>query len=88
MLKTFRILPLFFLLCFSAFAIDRAPVESSNIKTVGWESGILEIEFHSGGIYQYSDVPASVYTDMLNAPSKGKYFHANVKGRYEFRRIK
>ncbi len=88
MSKILRILPILCLLCLPAFALDRVPVKSSNIKTIGWESGTLEIEFHSGGIYQYSDVPAAIYTTMLDAPSKGKYFHKNIKDRYEFRRIK
>ena len=88
MLKIIKILPLFFMLCFSAFTMDRVPVESSNIKSIGWKSGILEIEFHSGGIYQYSDVPILIYTAMLDAPSKGKYFHAHIENLYEFHRIK
>lgn len=88
MLKIVRILPILCLLCFSAFAIDRVLVQSSNIKTMGWKPDVLEIEFLSGRIYQYSDVPLTVYTEMLDAPSKGEYFHANIKNHYEFLRIK
>ena len=33
----------------------RQPVSSSNIRSIGYDSmsSTLEIEFHSGGVYQY-----------------------------------
>ena len=65
----------------------RYPVSSSNLKSVGYENGILEVEFHSGGIYQYYGVPASVYNALMNASSKGSYLAAKVKGHYEYMRI-
>ena len=39
----------------------RNDVISSNLKSIGYDSAscILEIEFHSGGIYQYSQVSHS-----------------------------
>ena len=63
------------------------PVRSSNIASVGYESGTLHIRFHSGGLYRYSNVPASVYQGLMSAASKGRYFHANIKGRYGDTRI-
>ncbi|MCL2629649.1 MAG: KTSC domain-containing protein [Alphaproteobacteria bacterium] len=71
----------------SAYA-DRIPVESSNLKSVGFDSGVLVIEFKSGSIYEYSDVPANVHSELMKAKSKGKYFHKNIKNTYEFKRIK
>ncbi len=47
----------------------------------------LEIEFHSGAIYQYSGVPESVYEGLMSSASKGSYFHAYIRGRYQDRRI-
>ena len=47
----------------------------------------LWISFHSGGLYEYSGVPQSVYESLMNAPSKGKYFHAYIKRSYPYRRI-
>ena len=38
----------------------RIPVSSSNLASVGYEGGILEIEFKSGSVYQYSGVPVYV----------------------------
>ena len=63
------------------------PVSSSDISSVGYENGILYIQFHSGGMYSYSGVPASVYQNLMSAPSKGRYFHANIKGIYAYQRI-
>ena len=47
---------------------------------------ILEIEFQSGEVYQYLDVPQDVHHALLAAPSKGRYFHATIDGAYEHAR--
>lgn len=62
-------------------------VDSSNLCSVGYENGTLYITFHSGGAYSYSGVPEYVYTELLNAPSKGRYFHAYIRNVYACRRI-
>ena len=70
--------------------MDRQLVRSSNICSVGYEVGIqmLEIEFHSGGIYRYSDVPEDIYRGLMRASSKGSYFHQNIKDLYPFIRVR
>ena len=69
--------------------MERNHVTSSNIRTVGYETDnqILEIEFNSGAVYQYANVPISEYEGLMNADSKGKYFHANIKDRYSFEKL-
>lgn len=62
-------------------------VESNNIKSIGWEDNKLEVEFNSGSIYEYDDVPEDIYDEFINAPSKGKYFHRHIKYGYNYRRI-
>lgn len=59
----------------------RFPIQSSNISSVGYDpiASTLEIEFHSGGIYQYYGVPRHVYDGLMKAESKGSYFHHNIK---------
>ena len=61
--------------------MDREPVESSNLASVGYDesSSTLEIEFRHGDIYQYSAVPLSVYQGLMSASSKGQYFDQNIK---------
>ena len=65
-------------------------VESSDLKAVDFDewSATLTIEFHSGGVYEYYGVPFSVYSELLNARSHGKYFRAHIKDRYRYRRIR
>lgn len=63
------------------------PVSSSNIAAIGYENGILHIRFNSGGLYEYSDVPESVYRGLMSASSHGQYFHAYIKNNYACRRI-
>lgn len=66
--------------------MERQPVQSSNLAAVGYdaESRTLEIEFIHGGVYQYSDVPQSVYDDLMSAPSHGKFFHAHIRDKYSY----
>ena len=49
----------------------RRPVDSSLIRSVGYDlpSSVLEIEFVEGGrVYEYLDVPLSVYSRLMAAP--------------------
>lgn len=58
-------------------------VSSSNVQAIGWTpwmgANILEVQFHSGALYQYYFVPESVFQSMLRASSKGRYLHWNIK---------
>ena len=64
--------------------MQRESVQSSMIASLGYDSptSTLEVEFNSGAVWQYSDVPESVYYDMNNSSSIGKFFHANILGQY------
>lgn len=64
--------------------IERTPVTSSNIASVGYsaEDEVLEIEFQSGDVWQYSSVPSSVYYALMSAPSVGSFFHHHVRNVY------
>ena len=69
--------------------MDRLPVQSSNLSTVGYDeaSMTLEIEFLKGGIYQYYNVPQSEYANLMNAESKGTYFTHNIRGKYPYQKV-
>jgi len=71
-------------------AMNRKPVNSSNLRSVGYDSStnILEIEFNSGGVYQYRGVPLAAHKKLMNASSHGKYFHAHIKNVYPCTKIK
>jgi hypothetical protein len=68
----------------------RQLVSSSNLRSVGYDdsTNILEIEFNSGGIYQYFNVPLAVYQGLMNAPSHGKYFHRHIKDTYRYAKVR
>ena len=68
----------------------RTQVQSSNIRSVGYDPGstTLEVEFHGGGVYKYSGVPETVYQAFMRAASKGSYFHAHIRDRYPVRRVR
>lgn len=67
--------------------MQRTPVRSSNVQSIGYESGVLEIQFHNGGIYQYFDVPAQIHQALMSAPSKGQFFTQNIRGTYRYARV-
>lgn len=63
--------------------------QSSNIKRVAWDKSKLKltVEFKSGGIYEYMGVPQKIYDGFKKAPSAGKYFWANIRNVYPYRRV-
>ncbi|MCA1990479.1 MAG: PIN domain-containing protein [Coleofasciculus sp. S288] len=69
--------------------IQRADVKSTYLRTVGYDvlSQILEIEFRTGEVFQYLNVPPTVYTDLMNAPSLGQYFNENIRDVYSSRKL-
>lgn len=64
--------------------MDRVPVESSNIVSVGYEPAryLLEIEFQSGAVYQYARVPSHIHQGLMQAESKGFYFLHFIRDLY------
>ncbi len=69
--------------------MNRTPVSSSNLASVGYapNSLILEIEFNSGSVYQYFDVPEYVFHGLMQASSKGKFFHAHIRNNYGYAKL-
>ena len=69
--------------------MEMIPVESSNLKSVGYEpaSKTLRIQFNTGTVYDYYNVPEQVFQNLLNAESKGRYFHAAIRMAYRYVRI-
>ncbi len=65
--------------------IDRTPVESSQIKTVGYdpESGEMDIQFKPGSVYRYRNVEQKLFDDFMAAESKGKFFGQFIKPRQD-----
>jgi hypothetical protein len=60
--------------------MERTPVKSSNVDSVGYDetNRVLEIGFKSGGIYQYSGVEPQTHLDLMGAESIGKFVNQNI----------
>ena len=65
-------------------------VTSSNLKRVSYDSQSQEmlIQFQSGAVYQYWDVPSNISQGLMQADSPGKYFSRNIRNRYTYKRVK
>ena len=70
--------------------MQREPVQSSNIRSVGYDldEQLLEIEFENGKIYQYFAVPADLYDRLMKAPSKGRILNAHIKDHFRCSQVR
>jgi hypothetical protein len=68
--------------------MNRISVSSSNVSSVGFENGVLEVEFHGGRIYRYFGVPENVFNNLLRASSKGTFLNNFIKNRYRFIKVR
>jgi len=64
--------------------MNRIPVDSSNLASVGYdpESLVLEAEFKNGKAYQYFDVPQGTYDELMSSSSKGSYMNNVIKKQF------
>ena len=66
--------------------MKREAVDSSMIASVGYDPDdrILEVEFTSGTVYQYEDVPPEEFMGLMNSDSKGQYMLSNIIDMYDY----
>ena len=62
-------------------------LKSGMVDTVFWDNNMLIVRFNTNQVYAYQGVPQRVYTNMLAAPSKGRFFLQEIKDRYAFTRL-
>jgi len=69
--------------------LERHAVKSVILRSVGYDDStkILEIEFHTGLVYQYSGVPSKVYSDLMRSGEVGKYFSDKVRTRFRTKQV-
>lgn len=69
--------------------MNRDPVPSSNLASVGYDDATqtLEIEFVNGTVYQYYNVAAPLFEQLMQAPSKGQFLNAYIRNAYPFSRV-
>lgn len=69
--------------------MDRHPVFSSNVASIGYDpaSQTLEVEFNNGSVYQYYNVPEGIFDQFQAAPSKGQFLAYQIKDRFPYARV-
>ena len=62
------------------------PVTSTALAAIGYdlEAQQLAVQFPSGHIWHYSNVPLSVWEAFQAVPSKGKFWNAEIKKSGQF----
>ncbi|MBU1694766.1 MAG: KTSC domain-containing protein [Verrucomicrobia bacterium] len=65
--------------------MEMTAVESSTIDEIGYdaEKQVLKIKFDNGEAYKYMGVPEATYKKLMKAKSKGKFFNAHIKDKFE-----
>lgn len=63
--------------------IALTPVKSSNIAKLGWNDGVLHVEFSNGGLFSYSGVTNAMYNELLNAKSIGSHFGKHIRPKFK-----
>ena len=61
--------------------MERQPVKSSSIKSIGYDQAAkkMHIEFASGAVYEYPDIERHEHAALVNAPSVGAHFSKNIR---------
>ena len=60
--------------------MDRQPVQSSLIKSIGYAEGKMHVEFSNGKVYEYTGPKVQDhYQALMAAESIGKHFGAHVR---------
>lgn len=69
--------------------MERTPLSSSAVVSAAYDpkSQTLELEFSSGRIYQYADVPQGAYDWLLRSESKGAFVSRMINDRYAYRDV-
>ena len=69
--------------------MDKQHVSSSTVVSIGYDARTrtLEIEFGSGRVYQYYEVPDRMHAEIMQAPSKGRFFNTYIRNAYAFSRV-
>lgn len=64
-------------------------VLSTALAAVAYDSDTrcLWLQFRDHAVYRYDDVPPAVVEGLIEAASKGSYFHRHIRGRFTHQRI-
>lgn len=68
--------------------------ENSNIAAAAYDPGTqtAEVQFKGGATYRYANVPYDIGGQLVETLGKsedstGKFFYANMKGKFDFEKV-
>ncbi|SFD06849.1 KTSC domain-containing protein [Pseudoalteromonas denitrificans] len=63
---------------------DQHPVNSSAFSHIGYSSinRVLDVQFKSGSVFRYFDIPNTVWEGFYYSTSLGSYYNEYIKGQY------
>jgi KTSC domain len=69
--------------------MERSLLASSSVASAGHDEVtlVLEIEFTSGRIYQFEEVPRGVYEWLVRTPNKGAYVARMINNVYRYKDV-
>jgi KTSC domain-containing protein len=69
--------------------MNRTGVTANGIAQVGYEDGseILEIEFSSGKVFQFFNVPQKMFNQLMSTSHKEIYYEREILERFPYKRI-
>jgi hypothetical protein len=70
--------------------MERKRVNASIVRSVGYDAGkqVLEVEFTSGSIIQYSGVSPEVHRRFMSTPSPGSFFQDQIEENFPSARVR
>ena len=59
-------------------------LDSSAIAAVDYDAtaGILVVRFHTGRTYSHPGVPYTVFIELIQSSSPGRYYNSHIRGTY------
>nr|WP_256369954.1 KTSC domain-containing protein [Granulicella sp. S190] len=60
--------------------------ESSTLSRIRYEaaSQVLTVDFRSAGIYEFYEVPANLYQEMIESNLKGDFLSERIRGHFRY----
>jgi hypothetical protein len=70
--------------------VERKRINASTIRSVGYDPGkqLLEIEFTSGSIVEYTGVSPEVHRRFMSSPSPGSFFQDQIDENFPSKRLR
>lgn len=71
-------------------AVERKPIRRGSIRSAGYDASarILEIEFDSGSVLQYTGVGAEIARRFLASAAPASYYKDNIEEEFPSRRLR